>query len=153
DGAWSDFSAENGLPCAPPLECLSPLCRSVVGMETMQLQCGRCGQVMAISLEHLGSQVQCPHCQTVVQTPAASSAPPEVKKEPKVGGWLETPESESIFAAPPTSDDLFGDPAALPKVDLPPELPPIMSAPGALDEAHAKPDETELLSPGSFSDS
>ncbi len=40
-------------------------------METIQLQCGNCKNVMAISVEHMGQQVQCPHCRSVVQTPAA----------------------------------------------------------------------------------
>ena len=48
-------------------------------METVQLQCGSCMNMMAISAEHLGQQVQCPHCQAIVQTPPASAfglAPP-----------------------------------------------------------------------------
>lgn len=47
-------------------------------MDTIQLQCGNCKNVMAISFEHLGQQVQCPHCQAVLQTEAAqpdSAAP------------------------------------------------------------------------------
>jgi phage FluMu protein Com len=46
-------------------------------METVQLQCGNCKKLMAIGVEHLGEQVQCPHCKSVVQTPAPAqpSAP------------------------------------------------------------------------------
>ena len=43
-------------------------------METVQLQCGHCKKVMAISAAHLGQQVQCPHCKGVVQTPLPQSA-------------------------------------------------------------------------------
>src|SRR5262245_58479067 len=100
---------------------------SSLSMETMQLQCGKCGQIMAISLEHLGSQVHCPHCQAIVQTPAKNE-PPIVKDEPaRVGGWLETAETESIFAPPEPSDDVFGSPPVRPLVEIPP--------PKAQDEA------------------
>jgi hypothetical protein len=39
-------------------------------MDTIQLKCGHCQKVMGIATEHLGQQVQCPHCGLVVQTPA-----------------------------------------------------------------------------------
>jgi hypothetical protein len=45
-------------------------------METVQLQCGHCQQVIAIGVEHLGGQVRCPHCQGVLQTPARETPSP-----------------------------------------------------------------------------
>ena len=38
-------------------------------METVQMRCGNCNRMMAISVEHLGGQVHCPHCQAIVETP------------------------------------------------------------------------------------
>ena len=67
-------------------------------METVQLQCGNCKQVMGLSAEHLGSQVQCPHCGSVVQTPARPTPAPN----------LEAQQRESIFGGAEPSDDLFG---------------------------------------------
>jgi hypothetical protein len=75
-------------------------------METVQLQCGYCQKMMAINIAHLGSQVQCPHCRGVVQTPppkpttAPAPAPPPVTT-------AQTTEADSIFANPETSDDVI----------------------------------------------
>lgn len=94
-------------------------------METVQLQCGNCGNVMAISTAHLGGQVRCPHCLTVVQTPpqsAAAPAPAEVLPPP-----VEVGEVESIFAPEEPSDDLFGGGPQRPLVEMP-ELKPIEPA-------------------------
>jgi len=57
-------------------------------MRIMNLQCGQCGNLMAIGEENLGQQVQCPHCQQVVLAPA--SLPPESPPQP-AGGLEETP--------------------------------------------------------------
>src|SRR5262245_30133687 len=70
-------------------------------METVQIQCGNCSQVMGIQVEHLGQQVHCPHCQAIVQTPT-----------PEAVGLAKAPanavqEVESIFTAPEPSDALF----------------------------------------------
>ena len=84
-------------------------------METVQLQCGSCMNTMAISSEHLGQQVQCPHCQAVVQTPPASafglapSAPPPPATE----------RPESIFAEPEPSEDVFDEAPRTPQVQMP----------------------------------
>jgi phage FluMu protein Com len=75
-------------------------------METIQLQCGNCKQLMAIGVEHLGSQVKCPHCGSVVQTPAPDAPKAELDYR------------ESIFGTPDTSDAILGD-APEPKVELP----------------------------------
>lgn len=94
-------------------------------MQTVQLQCGSCGNRMAISVEHLGSQVQCPHCRAVVQTPpasafgAAASAPPPVQPEAPPPPKSQEP-GEDIFSEGAPSEDLFGQPTH-PKVMMPDE--------------------------------
>lgn len=72
---------------------------------------------MAISVEHLGGQVQCPHCRSVVQTPARPAAPK--KPAPR----MEIHERDSIFAGE-VNEDVIGDGggrAAQPTVQLPVE--------------------------------
>jgi hypothetical protein len=77
--------------------------------------------MMAINPEHLGAQVQCPHCQAVVQTPAAAPAMPEpVFVQPPALGAAER---DSIFGQPEPTEDLFGGGAAnieIPKLEMPP---------------------------------
>ncbi|GEM_PF-4769323 len=90
-------------------------------MEPIQLQCGSCGQMMAINPEHLGAQVQCPHCQAIVQTPApapqmAAAAPQPAFAPPPP---LNLGEHESIFGQPEPTDDLFGGAAPQPKIEMP----------------------------------
>lgn len=89
--------------------------------------------MMAISVEHLGAQVQCPHCAAVVQTPPRSALgplpgpdpqgaavePPRPQYEPPAyqpppqypSPSIHAPERESIFAESP-SDDVFGHAAS-----------------------------------------
>jgi hypothetical protein len=94
-------------------------------VEPIQLQCGGCGQMMAISPEHLGAQVQCPHCQAIVQTPPAGAglgaAPPPA---------FNLGEHESIFGQPEPTDDLFGEGPA-PRIEMPRDVtpPPAPNAP------------------------
>jgi hypothetical protein len=96
-------------------------------VETIELQCGSCGQMMSISAAHLGSQVQCPHCQAVVQTPApagqlgTSANPTPQFSVPEAG------ERESIFGHPEATDDLFD--AAPPRIEMPPLDMPAEAAP------------------------
>src|SRR5437868_1195315 len=101
-------------------------------METVQLQCGSCNKIMAISTQHLGGQVRCPHCQAVVQTPprpqpaaVAVDIPPLPPVEPR--------EVESIFAPPEPTDDLFDGGPQRPLVEMPAEVPrPIALTPAPL---------------------
>src|SRR5437763_4305797 len=89
-------------------------------METVQLRCGHCNNVMAISVAHLGGQVRCPHCQSVVQTPPRQPAPvPSIEPIPRLGPG----EQESIFTPQEPSDDLFGGGPTQPLVEMPPEPP------------------------------
>ncbi|MFO0865472.1 MAG: hypothetical protein U0744_12615 [Gemmataceae bacterium] len=111
-------------------------------METIQLQCGNCKSMMAISTEHLGAQVQCPHCQAVLQTPpppsspAPAPAPPptESPREPAVPTFRR-PERESIFSEPEPVDDLFGGGEPAPRVQMPTPPPPTTAA--AMTDAFA----------------
>src|ERR1043166_4799875 len=93
-------------------------------METVQLQCGNCGKVMAISTEHLGGQVRCPHCLSVVQTPPRSAPPPMEAPPPVeiVPPPVESGEVESIFSAEPPSEDIFDAGPQKPLVEMPSEV-------------------------------
>src|ERR1022692_525632 len=95
-------------------------------METVQLQCGNCHKVMAISTEHLGGQVRCPHCQAVVQTPPRQQPPPPPAPMPAevFTPRVDSAEVESIFAPEEPSDDLFGASPQRTHVEMPPENPP-----------------------------
>jgi hypothetical protein len=84
-------------------------------METVQVQCGSCGRVMAISVEHLGSQVHCPHCQAIVQAPSAGTPAPA--PAPEIAG--EDGETASIFAGPDVGDDIFNSGPSGPFVEMP----------------------------------
>ena len=42
-------------------------------MQTVQFQCGHCGNLMGVSQEFLGQQVRCPSCQEVVVAPASET--------------------------------------------------------------------------------
>jgi len=111
-------------------------------VQTVQLQCGNCSNMMAISVEHLGAQVQCPHCSAVVQTPPRSALesapgpdpagaavqppapPPPQHYQPAPQQYqpsqpqVHVTERESIFSEPEPSDDLFGGDAS-PKIHMP----------------------------------
>src|SRR5947209_11512192 len=80
-------------------------------MKTVNVQCGHCGKLMAVSTEHLGARVSCPHCQGVVEAPAeapAASSPP-TNDSPEIRVPL-TDSPESIFASAETeaTEDIFG---------------------------------------------
>ncbi len=101
-------------------------------METVQLQCGSCNKLMAISTAHLGGQVRCPHCQAVVQAPprpqvANAPAPLEILP-PRV----EAGEVESIFSPAEPSEDLFDRGPQRPLVEMP-EVRTSAPAPAAVD--------------------
>jgi phage FluMu protein Com len=71
-------------------------------MDIIQLQCGHCKKVMAISKAHLGQQVQCPHCKAVVQTPPPSPAP--APPPPPAVRDVDMTQSESSAAPPERLD-------------------------------------------------
>jgi hypothetical protein len=94
-------------------------------MQTVQFQCGSCGKMMAVGVEHLGAQVHCPHCMAIVQAPSGAQAPPAPtsgtatpSEEPIPEIHVRSPEVEegSIFGVN-TEDDLFT--ARGPEVEMP----------------------------------
>ncbi len=116
-------------------------------METVQLQCGHCKKPIAIRVEHMGAQVQCPHCRLVVQTPprAAQPAPPSPPAPPPTpappNGDLHQP--ESIFAGAESSDSLMGESPA-PQVELPTAATAPAASPSMADTAPAPSVETDF---------
>src|SRR5260370_4430232 len=86
---------------------------------------------MAISTEHLGTQVHCPHCMEIVQAPPPASAGPE----PKEIKGADSREGESIFAAPSDEDIFGGSPKAQVEMPDPPPLPAPMHLPPLQEEA------------------
>jgi hypothetical protein len=97
-------------------------------MQTVQLTCSKCGKVMAISTEHLGTQVHCPHCLEIVQ------APPPPSHEPQEIKGADQGEGESIFGGS-SDEDIFGaSPKALVEMPEPPPPPPPRVSPPAHDE-------------------
>lgn len=109
-------------------------------MQIVNFQCGKCGKLMGVSAEHLGTQVHCPHCHEVVETP-----PPAPTPDSYAEVRVEVPdikEQESIFTSPEDEhgEDLFGAPAK-PLVELPPESAPQHAADHAqrpLSERHSQ---------------
>lgn len=109
-------------------------------METVNFQCGHCRQLLAVSKQHLGQQVRCPHCQQVVVAPSAepAAAPPPPPPAPvadlDAAFRFSAPppeEHDSIFSAPAETDDLFGQ-AAPPRVEMPADFRPPAVPPPAL---------------------
>jgi hypothetical protein len=91
-------------------------------METVQFTCGHCGKLMAVAVADVGQQVHCPHCQQIVQAPAAAATPSDPVFTPP-----SPQETESIFAPEEPSDDLFGAPPA-PRLELPASQAPTVRA-------------------------
>src|SRR5262245_47783107 len=96
-------------------------------METVKFPCEHCGNLMAVTMNLVGQQVRCPHCQQVVVAPASHPATTVVVPNPIAAPLAEDlsfsvekalHEHESIFAE--GSDDLFGG-APTARVELPPE--------------------------------
>lgn len=103
-------------------------------MERVNFRCGHCGQLIAVSSQHLGQQVRCPHCQKVVLAPASIPAAPPPPPPPVPAAQtldqtfaispppiVRDEEHDSIFTAPTQNDDLFG-PASSPRVQFPTEV-------------------------------
>lgn len=134
-------------------------------MQTVNFQCGHCGNLMAVTADLLGSQVRCPHCQQVVHAPATADPPPA---EPGAAAPVSPPapeaplrfapveEKESIFAASDSmSEDVFGS-APRPALDMPsppysPEPPPILAERGDFSPpAPASTDPSANLAPAAL---
>src|SRR5262245_22864240 len=82
-------------------------------METVQIQCGSCRRLMAVQVEHLGSQVHCPHCQAIVQAPPARPSGPTADARGEH-------DMTSIFAGD-AAEDIFPAGPRPPAVEMPPE--------------------------------
>jgi len=80
-------------------------------MQTVQFQCGCCGNLMAVGVEYLGQQVRCPHCQQVVIAPATTtSAPLELTEPPRMPASNGDPYADSPFQSLAQSEDIFDQP-------------------------------------------
>ena len=103
-----------------------PFSSDGVLVQTVEIECGTCKQRMAIALEHLGADVECPHCRGVVKTgPSPAASPPaHVEGPPPVVELVE--HTESIFAEPPPSDALFDEEEPALKVLMPEEDAPML---------------------------
>ncbi|MBM4068901.1 MAG: hypothetical protein FJ271_08140 [Planctomycetes bacterium] len=88
-------------------------------MQIVNFQCGKCGKLMGVSSEHLGTQVHCPHCQEIVETPQPAPKPDSTEVRVEIP---DSKEQESIVTHPEDEqgDDRFGGPTR-PLVELPPE--------------------------------
>jgi hypothetical protein len=117
-------------------------------MQTVNFQCGHCGNLMAVGTENLGQQVRCPHCQQVVVAPpepAPAPAAAETAFQPTVPH-----DHEDIFAPPAPTEDLFDGPL-LPKLEVPAPAPapPNGSPPEpALTTPEAAPPDAPAPAPG-----
>src|SRR5207249_4280687 len=96
------------------------------GMETVKFPCEHCGNLMAVTMNLIGQQVRCPHCQQVVVAPASHPATTVVVPNPIASPVAEDlsfsvnkelHDHESIFAEG-GDDALFGG-APTARVELP----------------------------------
>lgn len=138
-------------------------------MQTVNFQCGHCGNLMAVSTEYLGRQVRCPTCQQVVLAPtSATPAPiPEQVATPEPLPLPDPPapppeiqftgieQSEDIFHTPSeTEDALFATEDEAPRLEMPishlaPEAPSIPLEPASTPTDHSPGTPPyDLLSPG-----
>ena len=100
-------------------------------MQTVNFQCGHCGNLMAVSTEFLGQQVRCPTCQGVVVAPSATEVAPQQSAQADLPQFdiPKGPDPDSIFSPPEeTTDDIFGASAA-PRLVIPPSEPQLELAP------------------------
>jgi hypothetical protein len=77
-------------------------------MQTINFHCGKCGNLMAVSMDDVGGQVHCPHCLEIIQVPEAVPPPAgETTDDP-----TRIEEVDSILADSSNGqDDLFSGPA------------------------------------------
>jgi phage FluMu protein Com len=131
-------------------------------MQPVQFQCGHCGKLMAVSSQHIGQQVRCPHCQEIViaPPPAAPTVPSAQSGEEKgeIGGVPGSPPglaetvvhkstpagaAEDIFSSANAVSDLFS-PSEPPRIEVPLESLPL-TLPG--DSSASQDPEATLGSP------
>ncbi|MFQ3652164.1 MAG: hypothetical protein SNJ75_17745 [Gemmataceae bacterium] len=101
-------------------------------MQTLNFQCGHCGNLMAVGLEYLGQQVRCPHCTGIVIAPREVASPTGIQTHPPLLRTRDPHDAEDIFSeAPPPSDSLFDEQLSPPEPMSPPPdyEPPSYSSP------------------------
>ena len=83
-------------------------------MAIVKFSCGKCGKAVAVDSAHLGKPVRCPHCQQIIQAPAAEtpasvpapaaeaafSAPPAVPQESSIFDPADETGGDALFASP-----------------------------------------------------
>src|SRR5262249_18284679 len=120
-GVAPAWNAATDAGTAPPRLTMPERGHEADSMDNVNIQCGNCGQFMAVASAQLGHQVRCPHCQQVVHVPAAAQpapaqAPDSISFAPaemSPGDRLEATrisvppvsELESIFASPESGSD------------------------------------------------
>ncbi len=100
-------------------------------MQTVNFQCGHCGNLMAVTPDMLGRQVRCPHCQEVVvaAAPAAQPATPPPQPSGPALPLVAAAEPESIFTPDEqASEDVFGA-VPRPVAEILPTPPPPVTVP------------------------
>jgi hypothetical protein len=70
-------------------------------MQTVNFQCGHCGNLMAVGAEYVGQQVRCPHCQQVVLAPATDPPRPAAEAPPPPAFDAMRQEMGGLFGTPP----------------------------------------------------
>lgn len=117
-------------------------------MQTVNFQCGHCGNLMAVTADLVGQQVRCPHCQQVVLAPAPAGPQPEAlapaPQPPSEPAFPAAEEKESIFApSEHISEDVFGH-VPRPTLEMP-ARPVLPAVPPPLAPVSAEP--RDLLPP------
>lgn len=106
-------------------------------MDTVNFNCNHCGKLMAVSKDHVGMQVQCPHCQGVVQAPAPTPAAVTTPESPLPPENKPAEPPESIFAPAPEGSDIFGQ-SSKPRLEMP--VAPLQKVPYPIED-----EDTALL--------
>jgi phage FluMu protein Com len=88
------------------------------------MRCGNCNRLMAISVEDLGGQVHCPHCQTIVETQPPPKKSPETSRP-------ESGQTEFLFPGSSHSEDIFSTEDATQTIEPAPSRPTKTPAPFA----------------------
>jgi hypothetical protein len=76
-------------------------------METVNIQCGHCGNLMGVEIAFLGQHLRCPHCQEIVDVPAPHQNEPPAEVSP-----VEVPPVNSSPVETPTVDSPAVSPVA-----------------------------------------
>jgi len=101
----------------------------------VNIRCNHCGNFLSIDEASQGQPICCPQCQQLMR-PSETGPLPQASHLPEESPAItftppEPGERDSIFAGPEhTEDGLFGGPAP-PRLELPPETPPVALPPAA----------------------